>query len=206
MSSTSVFMFVKFVKTLNILFVANFSQKQARIQSCQYVIRMTKCVMPGRSSRAPSVQPAASEDPDELGWEIMDVDSENEFTEAKAEISTGSSGPPQPASGRTSARKKPSSSGSSAAVEATAKATPRPRRTKAQIYEQLKENQINALKCSPAAFQWGRFLLKIAANRKWSSIAFATKMSRRIRGSWNVDTGKPRGFGGRWGWREIGVF
>ena len=206
MRSTGVIMFVK---TLNILLAANFSQKQARTQSCsRCVIRMTKCVTPGRSSRAPSVQPAASEDPDDLGWEIMDVDSEDEFTDAKAEISTGSSGLPQPASGRTSARKKLSSSGSSAAVEVTvtAKVTPRPRRTKVQIYEQMKEDQLNALKCSPAAFQWGRFLRKIAANRKWSSLAFATKMSRKVRGSWSIDTGKARGFGGRWGWREIGVF
>ena len=210
MRSTGVIMFVK---TVNSLLAANFSRKQARTQSfIQCVIRMSKCVTPGRSSRAPSwdrlVQPAPSEDPDDLGWEIMDVDSEDEFTDAKAEISTGSSGLPQPALGKASARKKLSSSGSSAAVEVTvtAKVTPRPRRTKVQIYEQMKEDQLNALKCSPAAFQWGRFLRKIAANRKWSSLAFATKMSRKVRGSWSIDTGKARGFGGRWGWREIGVF
>ena len=57
-----------------------------------------------------------------------------------------------------------------------------------------------------AAQRWAHLLRRMATNRRWSSQAFAAKMARRVRRSWNVDTSKPRGLGGRWGWREVGVF
>ena len=56
-----------------------------------------------------------------------------------------------------------------------------------------------------AAQRWAHLLRRMAANRRWSSQAFAAKMTRIIWKSWNVDTGRPRGLGGRWGWREVGA-
>ena len=55
-------------------------------------------------------------------------------------------------------------------------------------------------------WRWWLMLEKAAKNRRWSAKAHAAKMARRIRGSWQVDTGKSRGLGGRtWGWRQLPV-
>ena len=55
-------------------------------------------------------------------------------------------------------------------------------------------------------WRWWLMLEKAAKNRKWSARLHAAKMARRIRGSWQVDTGKSRGLAGRtWGWRQLPV-
>ena len=177
-----------------------------------------RCGSPARSSRAqsseqcaaadPSENPKPTEAPDEedSDWEVA-VWSETDLDKQPAQKKNGppqedvkpkpSKAPPQPDDKARPTKADP--------AKPPEKRTPMPRKQKAmisEIAEALKTETVSA-----ALLKWILLLEKAASNRRWSARAHAAKMGKRVRGSWQVDTGKSRGFGGRsWGWRQILVF